>query len=78
MADQTEDRPIVHTFAEYMAICKAEGVSSAEAYRSYRHAYRCALFNRSWDYAYRIRTHDVKSPKHGYKDASYAKDHLAT
>jgi hypothetical protein len=78
MADQTEDRPIVHTYAEYMAICKAEGVSPAEAYRSYRHAYRCANSGRSWDYEYRIRAKGIKGAKRDYEDASYATEATAT
>lgn len=78
MTDQTEDRPIVHTFADYMAECEKDGVSKADAYRSYRHAYRCELFGLSWNYAYRIRTKDVKSPKNSYRDASYATEDNAT
>jgi len=72
------ERPIVHTYAEYMAICLAEGVSPTEAYRSYRHAYRCALSGRSWDYEHRLRTTGVKSSRKDYGDASFATEEIAT
>lgn len=72
------DRPIVTTFADYMAACLADGVSAAEAYRSYRHAYRCALTGRSWDYEWRVRTKGIKCEKRHYEDAAFATDRTAT
>jgi len=72
------DRPIVTNYADYMSVCLADGVSPAEAYRSYRHAYRCALSGRSWDYEYRIRSKGIKGAKRDYSDASYANEEMAT
>lgn len=78
MTDQTEDRSIVHTFADYMAECEKDGVSKADAYRSYRHAYRCELNNWSWDYGWRVRAKGIKCNKRQYIDASYATEATAT
>lgn len=68
----------VSTWPEYRQACLDEGFTPRDAYRSYRHAYRCALSGRSWDYEWRIRSAGVKGSRRDYKDASYATDAIAT
>lgn len=74
----TAEPETVSNWDEYRAACLAEGFTLDEAYRSYRHAWRCALSGRSWDYEWRIRSKGIKGAHRDYEDASFATEAMAT